>query len=515
MSRPRNLRTQFLGHFVFKEQPMKLTDQLTSYIAAAFTGLWVTTYEADEAEREITQHACRQKWKVAIWDVASGLRVPGANVSATDSGAGDPLAALRALPAMADEKGTAVLVLHNFHRFLASAEVVQTVFAQLIAGKQQRTFLVVLAPTAQIPVELEKLFVVIEHALPDREQLERIARELTSDRPDDLPQGDDLQRVLDAAAGLTRYEAEGAYALSLTRHNAFVPRVIWDLKAQMLRKNNLLRLHQGNESFNALGGLPSIKEFCRRALRMNKSVNPRGLLLLGVPGSGKSCFAKALGNETGRPTLILDMGALYGSLVGATEANIRQALRIADAMAPCILYCDEIDKGLAGVGGQGDSGVSTRLFGTVLTWLAEHESDVFFIGTANNISMLPPEFTRAERLDGVFFLDVPNVAEKDLIWSMYRQQFQIPDNQSRPDDTSWTGAEIRSCCRLATLLDVTLHQAAQHVVPVAVTAAESMEKLRTWASGRCLAASYPGIYSRDGQPTSKPGRRLRRDATDN
>jgi SpoVK/Ycf46/Vps4 family AAA+-type ATPase len=209
------------------------------------------------------------------------------------------------------------------------------------------------------------------------------------------------------------------------------------------------------------------------------------------------------------------MGALYGSLVGATEANVRQALRVADAMAPCILYCDEIDKGLAGVGGQGDSGVSTRLFGTVLTWLAEHESDVFFIGTANNISMLPPEFTRAERLDGVFFLDVPNVAEKDLIWSMYRQQFQIPESQSRPDDTSWTGAEIRSCCRLAALLDVTLHQAAQHVVPVAVTAAESMEKLRTWASGRCLSASYPGIYSRDGQPTSKPGRRLRRDATDN
>src|SRR5262249_38774120 len=156
------------------------------------------------------------------------------------------------------------------------------------------------------------------------------------------------QRILDAAAGLTRYEAEGAYALSLTRHNAFVPRVIWDLKAQMLRKNNLLRLHQGNESFDSLGGLPSLKDFCQRALRANKSVKPRGLLLLGVPGSGKSCCAKALGNETGRPTLVLDMGALYGSLVGATEANVRQALRIADAMAPCILFTDEIDKGLSG-----------------------------------------------------------------------------------------------------------------------------------------------------------------------
>jgi hypothetical protein len=494
---------------------MKLVDQLTSYINAAFAGLWLVSSEPDEAEREIVQHARRPKWKIAVWDVASGLRVPGASGNSTESGAGDPLTALRALPALADEKGTAILLLHNFHRFLTSPEVVQTVFAQLVAGKQQRTFIVVLAPTAQIPIELEKLFVVIEHALPDHEQLERIARELTSDRPDDLPQGADLERILDAAAGLTRYEAEGAFALSLTRHNKFLPQVIWDLKAQMLRKNNLLRLHRGNESFESLGGLPSLKDFCKRALRANKAVKPRGLLLLGVPGGGKSVFAKALGNETGRPTLVLDMGALYGSLVGATEANVRQALRIADAMAPCILFSDELDKGLAGVGGQGDSGVSTRLFGTLLTWLAEHESDVFFIGTANDISKLPPEFTRAERLDGVFFLDVPNVKEKDLIWAMYRQQFGIPEQQARPDDTSWTGAEIRSCCRLAALLDVTLHQAAQHVVPVAVTAAESMEKLRAWASGRCLSASYAGIYSRDGQPTTKPGRRLRRDPSDN
>jgi hypothetical protein len=494
---------------------MKLAEQLTSYVAAAFTGIWIESREPDEAEREIVQHARKNKWKIAVWDVANGLRVPGAAATNPEAGAGDPLAALRALPALADDKGTAILVLHNFHRFLTSAEVVQTVFTQLVAGKQQRTFIVVLAPTSQIPIELEKLFVVIEHALPDHDQLERIARELTSDRPGDLPNGDDLQRVLDAAAGLTRYEAEGAFALSLTKHNAFVPRVIWDLKAQMLRKNNLLRLHQGSESFESLGGLPNLKDFCRRALQAGQSVKPRGLLLLGVPGSGKSCFAKALGNETGRPTLVLDMGALYGSLVGATEANVRQALRIADAMAPCILFTDELDKGLSGVGGQGDSGVSTRLFGTLLTWLAEHESDVFYIGTANDISKLPPEFTRAERLDGVFFLDVPTLAEKDLIWQMYRQLFGIPENQSRPDDASWTGAEIRSCCRLAALLDISLYQAAQHVVPVAVTAAESMEKLRTWASGRCLSASAPGIYSRDGQTPAKPGRRLRRDPSDN
>lgn len=491
---------------------MNLTDQITDYVNAAFTGLWVQTHEPDEAERELVQHAHRQKWKIAVWDIANGVRLPGnANPAISEAGASDPLAPLRALPALADTEGTAILVLHNFNRFLNNPEVIQTTFAQLIAGKQQRTFIVVLSPAIQIPVELEKLFVVIDHALPDREQLLRIARELTSDRPDDLPQGDDLRRVLDAAVGLTRYESEGAFALSLTRHNAIRPDVVWELKAQTLRKNNLLTLHRGQERFEDLGGMVNLKDFCRRALASGKQVKPRGVLLLGVPGTGKSAFAKALGNETSRPTLLLDIGALMGSLVGQSEANLRQALRIADAMSPCILFCDELEKGLSGVGSQGDSGVSTRLFGHLLTWLGDHESDVFFIGTCNNISQLPPEFTRAERFDGVFFLDLPNVKERDAIWSMYRMQFGIPEGQIRPDDSSWTGAEIRSCCRLAVLLDVPLTQAARNVVPVATTAAESVERLRTWATGRCLDATNPGIYTRDGTSVPKPSRRIKRD----
>jgi hypothetical protein len=475
--------------------------------------LWIHTHEADEAEREILQHARQQGWKLAIWDIANGLRLAGAS-SAASPEANDPLAALRALPALADRNGTALLLLHQFHRFLANPEVVQTMFNQLVAGKQQRTFLLVLSPLVQIPVELEKLFVVLQHALPDRQQLEGIVRELTSDAPDDLPQGDAFQRVLDAASGLTRYEAEAAFALSLTRHNSIRPENIWDMKAQTLRKNNLLTLHRGPECFASLGGLDSLKDFCRRALRSGRSVKPRGILLLGVPGSGKSCFAKALGKETGRPTLLLDMGTLLGSLVGQSEANLRHALRIADAMAPCVLFCDEIEKALSGVGSQGDSGVSTRLFGNLLTWLSDHDSDVFFIGTANDISRLPPEFVRAERFDGTFFVDLPEGKEKDNIWAMYRQHFAIPESQARPDDTDWTGAEIRSCCRLAALLDVPLTQAAHHVVPVAVTAAEAVVRLRSWASGRCLSASSPGIY-RHGNVGPQPSRKIRRDPSSN
>ena len=387
-------------------------------------------------------------------------------------------------------------------------------------GRRQAAadFLVILAPLVQLPVELEKLFVVVEHSLPDRTQLEQIARGVTAENPEEMPQGNDLQRVLDAAAGLTRYEAEGAFSLSLIRHDALRPESIWDLKAQALKKNNLLTLHRGSERFDTLGGLASLKDFCRRALAPHRSpaaVKPRGILLLSPPGCGKSAFCKGLGNELGRPTLLLDLGALDGSLLGATEGNIRQALRVADAMAPCILFVDELEKALSGVGGTGDSGVATRLFGTLLTWLSDHTSDVFFVGTSNDISQLPPEFARAERFDATFFIDLPHAQEKDLIWAQYRQQFAIPASQARPDDTSWTGAEIKSCCRLAALLAMTLTQAAHHVVPVAVTAAEQVERLRTRASGRCLSASAPGVYHRDGEPSVKPGRRVQRGGSNN
>ena len=134
------------------------------------------------------------------------------------------------------------------------------------------------------------------------------------------------------------------------------------------------------------------------------------------------------------------------------------------------------------------------MFGTFLSWLNDHESDVFVVCTANDVSKLPPEFGQSERCDGLFFLDLPSQEEKTLIWSIYLGLYEINRDQRMPVDTDWTGAEIKACCRLSALLDVPLVQAAQNVVPVAVTAAESVERLRTWASGRCLSAQQPGLY---------------------
>src|SRR4051794_35206922 len=335
---------------------MSLSQRLAEYVAAAFTGVWVQSYEHPDAVAEIARLCKDRQWAFAIWDVDRGLQVAG---RAAPTAAADPVAAVKSVNALATKDGSALLVLPNFHRFLHAAEVVQAVAHQLHQGKQNRTFVVVLSPVVQIPVELDKGFVVVDHDLPDKPQLERIAAGVATEAGE-LPQGDDLGRLLDAAAGLTRAEAESAFALSLVRHGSLVPRSVWELKEGMLKKSGVLQLHRGGETFADLGGLDALKAFCLKALgRRTGPAKPRGVLLLSPPGCGKSAYCKSLGNETGRPTLVLDVGSLYGSLVGQTEERVRQALRIADAMSPAVLYVDEADKALSGVAssGQTDSGV--------------------------------------------------------------------------------------------------------------------------------------------------------------
>src|SRR4051794_25938955 len=420
---------------------MTLAERLAEYVRAAFSGLWIVSHEHDDAVAEVAAMCRDQGWSLATWDVDRGLALAGqAEGSAAPAGTADPLAAVRALPALATPDGTALLVLRNFHRFLGSPEVVQALDTQVAAGKQARTFVVILAPAVSIPAELEKLFVVIEHELPGRDQLGAIARGVATE-PGELPEGDGLDAVLDAAAGLTRVEAENAYSLSLVRHGRLAPEVLWEIKSGTLKKSGLLTLHRGGETFAGLGGLDSLKSFCSRALRPGQpeGVRARGVLLLGPPGSGKSAFCKALGCETGRPTLVLDVGSLLGSLVGQSEANIRQALRQVDAMSPCVVMVDEVEKALAGSSGpSGDSGVSARLFGTLLGWLNDRVSDSFVVCTANDISKLPPEFARSERFDATFILDLPGPEEKRAIWRMYREKYGIDPAARTPESRDWT-----------------------------------------------------------------------------
>lgn len=478
---------------------MSLAESFRELVRACFSGIWIESFEASEAIQEIASVCRDEEWTFATWDLETGFR----GTSAVD-GIADPLSAVRSLDGLTSESGTAVLALPNFHRFLRSSEIVQAVSRQILLGKARRTFLVVLAPETEIPPELARLFATLEHELPSRESLREIGSSIAVE-PGELPEGPDLDRLLDAAAGLTRFEAEGAFSLSIVREGRLSPQTLWELKYRALKSRGALDLYRGAESFADLGGLEALKSFCKRSLVRSKpgDVRARGVLLLGPPGVGKSAFAKALGTETGRPTLALDMGALMGSLVGQSERNLREALKTADAMAPCLLFVDEIEKSLAGFGASGDSGVASRLFATLLTWLSDRTSDVYFVCTCNDISKLPPEFSRAERFDGVFFLDLPGRDDRRTVWDLYRSRYDVPGDQPAPGDAEWTGAEIRACCRLSALLEISLAEAAELVVPVARTAAESLSRLRSWADGRCLSADRPGVYRQSRSPSRR------------
>jgi len=472
-----------------------LKEILPNYINACFSALWIKSSEPNEVVRELAELSKAESWDLVTWDIEQGY--------GEENEVPIPLSAVQQIKTFGDGQKPQLVVLRHFHRFLGSIEVIQALERQIQNGKQTRTSVVVLSPVVQIPVELENLFTVVEHPFPDKEQLQKIAEGILDAK---LPNDMNTQCVLDAVAGMTRMEAEDAFSLSVSKHDRLVPEPIWQLKANMLRESSALRLYRGE--IPRLGGLDNLTRFCHQVLSPSTSAHgepAKGVMLLGVSGSGKSAFAKWLGHSVQRPTLVLDIGALMGSLVGQTEAALRESLKLIDAMSPCVVMIDEVEKAMSTSGN--DGGISARIFGTLLTWLNDRHSDSFVVCTANDISKLPPEFTRAERFDGIFFVDLPDKAARDQIWTIYEQHYGF-EKPERPEDTDWTGAEIKACCRQAVKQNLSLKDAAQYIIPITSTASEAIHALRNWASGRCLDAARAGIYR---YRQSSTRRNIRRD----
>jgi hypothetical protein len=493
---------------------MQLSDQLKDYVAAAYAGVWIVSSEPDEVERELGHLAREQEWKLGIWDVARGVRFPlERNAQTNEMTGGDPLAPLRALSNLASRDGTALMVLHNYHRFLGNPEVVQTTFTQVVRGKQQRTFVVVVAPGADIPVELQKVFVVLDHPLPDRSQLARIAQELTSDHPEDLPDGPALERVLDGAAGLSRFEAEGAFALSLARHGVLRPECIWQLKAQALAKSGLCSLYRGDpKTFDTLQGVDHVRQLTAKLLRPNCPVPPKGWLFVGPPNCGKTSVAKAIAADNHLPLILADLPSLKSKFVGDSEGRVRRFIGLCEAMAPCCVLLDEVEDALAGATAEqsGDSGVSRDQLSTILKWRSESRSRVFLIATCNEPEKLlrvkQGALFRDGRFDGVVFFDIPDRKAKDAMWCQYRDTYRISAGEPNPPDEGWAPGNIEVCCQRSIQYGVSLTEAASYVRPTPVA---DIERLRDWADGRCLSASHPGIFRRDGAAAGRSSRRIR------
>jgi SpoVK/Ycf46/Vps4 family AAA+-type ATPase len=262
----------------------------------------------------------------------------------------------------------------------------------------------------------------------------------------------------------------------------------------MVEKSAALQFSQFTETFATLGGLENLKEWTLNRFKNRRPGLPfRGILLLGVPGTGKSHFAKALGNEVGWPVLSLDMGRVFGSLVGESEAKMREALKVVDAMAPCVLFIDEIEKGLAGVGGtSNDGGTTQRVGGTFLQWLNDHTSEVFVIATCNSYEKLPPEYTRMGRWDAIFFVDNPGSGEREQILQIHTDQFQVtPKGKKLPDLDGYSGAEIRQVAIEAAYNGGDLEAATRFVIPISKSQKQQMDALREWARARTIPASRP------------------------
>lgn len=407
-----------------------------------------------------------------------------------------------------------VFLLLDFHVFLGcdTDPELQRKFREL-SGLQSMCFVVVVAPSLNCPVALEKEFTVIDFPYPSkdeiRESFDLIKQSITSKYVHVLDTAKEKEEdLLSAASGLTVAEAENAYALSLVKKKNFDIPTILDEKKQAIRKTGVLEYRDPRFTFDDVGGLDNLKEW----LRLRRGTfgadakafgidTIKGILLCGTPGCGKSMVCEALASYWEMPLLRLDMGAVFSSHVGDSERNMRQeVIKVAESIAPAILFVDEIEKGIGGVqsSNQTDGGVTNRVFGTFLTWLQEKQSPVFVVCTANNVLGIPPEFMRAGRFDEIFFVDLPNLEQRiDVTAKLLLRRSRNPDDfdldKIAAESENYSPAEIEKAInnglfvaysqskRLLTTADIVTEL--KKFQPLFNTRHDEVEAMREWALG--------------------------------
>lgn len=381
-----------------------------------------------------------------------------------------------------------------------------------------RKAIILSAPSKFVPEELSKELPVVELALPDRDTLKILARSVVKRYQDECFEADVTSKLLEAALGLTVMEAEMAFSKAIIRNRKLteeeIPLIIRE-KEQIIKKSGLLEYYHPTEYLSSVGGLENLKDWIKKRgkaysdeARAFGLSTPRGVLLLGVPGCGKSLIAKAIANEWQFPLLRFDLGKVYGGIVGESERNIRYALDVAKTISPCVLWIDEIEKGLSGFksSGRTDGGVGARVFGTFLTWLQEKTEPVFVVATANDISALPPELLRKGRFDEIFFVDLPSAKERENIFAIHLREKGRDAKKLGLDmeklvkiTEGFSGSEIAEAINEALgeafykgqrdLRQENLEECISKTCPLSRTMAETIYNLRRWAERRARSAS--------------------------
>jgi len=484
--------------------------RIVHYLQAGYPGLYLVSPEDARVEAELNQVAQSINYNLAFWSVISGLVE---TKSKKVHQAQEPIEALQAVESLPEKS---IVLLKDFHLFLADANpiLVCKMKEVLADAKTKNKTLIILGCRLCLPPELEREITVLDYALPDKPQLGIVLDGIVASAGLPSIHGDDREKVLEAATGLTTIEAENAFALSYVQAKQIDPVLVAKEKAQAVRKSGLLEIIDTQETLYSIGGLDVLKTwllkrksaFSHRATEYGLPT-PKGLLILGIAGTGKSLTAKATAKVFGVPLLKLDAGRIFASLVGQSESNLRSVIQTAEAIAPCCLWIDEIEKGFSGSKSSGstDGGTSSRVFGSFLSWMQEKKAPVFVVATANDVSQLPPEMLRKGRWDELFFVDLPNQSEREAIWkiqiSRYGRDAKDFDlvQLARATD-GLTGSEIEACFVEALYAgfdqdreptDLTIAQVLTDFMPLSKLMAEQIGALRNWAKGRARYATSP------------------------
>ena len=498
----------------------KLKDMLYAY----YPTIYLQTYEYDRTWmkiRSIAKSIISSGTDVNLykWNCVEGLLEVSPEekiIKIDDEPVLEPSMVLKYIHSIKDKSHKDVFVLEDFNAYIEEDDVKFYLRQISQKAKFRNTHVLVLSALYKLPVELEKYITVLATPLPDRKELEITLRGV--EKNCGLTLSVDMRnKMVDAALGMTTMEADLAFCLAAVRdqlgENA--PYTVSSEKEQIIRKSGILDYFPKNENLKDVGGMDMLKDWLfKRKKAYEKNARdfgleePKGLLLLGVPGCGKSLTAKSIASFWNMPLLRLDIGKVFQGLVGSSEDNIRKAIATSEAVAPCVLWIDEIEKGLNGVQSSGstDGGVTSRIFSTILTWMQEKTSPVFVVATANNINLLPPELLRKGRFDEIFFVDLPNPKERENIFAIHLKKkgqdpSQYPMEMLGKKTEGFNGAEIEECIKEAMfaayveapdnpkLLSKHLVDAISKTVPLSTTMREQIAALRNWAVTRAKNAS--------------------------
>lgn len=506
---------------------------LANLFKARFPLLYVPTWEEGRVVAkigEVSGNAERVKTprKVFTWTSTRGLA--GTNQPAAD----DSKSPLKAIEAAEQCEDAAVFILKDFHTYLGGngkpidAQVVRRLrdAVPVLRESSKPKCIIIVAPILALPNDLQKDVEILDFDLPTFEEVVAVLRDMVEAnkargkiRIDLTPA--DYTRLASAALGLTLQEAENAFARAMVDDgvlDASDVDVILEEKRQIIRKTQILEFIKSDHSIDDVGGLDNLKRWLRKRNRswLEEARRyclppPKGVLIAGVPGCGKSLIAKSISEMWKLPLLRLDVGRIFSGVVGSSEENIRNAIKTAEALAPSVLWIDEIEKGFSGVGSNGDSGTSTRVFGTFLTWMQEKTKPVFVVATANNIHALPAEMLRKGRFDEIFFVDLPTKSERASIIDLHLGKRLrdkevlgsfVPSTEVSSALAAMTegfvGAELENMVVSAlfeafseqrSITQADFEKAIRNTVPLSVTQAEQIHAIRDWANLRAVSAT--------------------------